>query len=738
MEKPKYDPYKMSPEEEVKLILQEYKDLIKSFKRGYLSKKEDLESVKRAFKMASEAHKNMRRRSGEPYILHPIAVAKIGVKEIGLGRRSCIAALLHDVVEDTDITLADISNEFGEEIADMVDSLTKIETAVDSNLSKQSENFKRILFSLTKDPRVIFIKIADRLHNMRTLRSMKPENQLKTSSETVFFYVPLANRLGLYAIKTELEDLSMKYLQPSPYKEIANKLSVKRGQRVEFLESFITQINTLLKKAKIEADVIGRPKSIASIWNKMQRKGVSFEEIYDLFAIRIILPYKGGQLKEKELCWKVYNVISNKFQSIPHRLRDFLNHPKLNGYQALHLTIVSSDNKLVEIQIRTTRMDEINERGLAAHWKYKEGVDQEQEDQFDKWFQQIAEMVSKQDDSDTLNFLEEFTSNLRTEEIIVYTPKGDIKTLPKHASVLDFAFEIHSDLARQCIGAKVNHQLVSFEHKLNSGDQVQILTSNKQKPTEDWLKHVVTSRAIHSLKYLLREDRKLQMVEGQKQLQQAFNLIGANNTYENIKRAVRYLKLENEDELYYKLAIGQIDPSQVIALPVYEGNIRFQTKKLLQKITSLISIPSNVKEIILEDDTIYSVATCCKPIQGDNVFAVQTDDGLVLHTYTCKHATKLFANYANKIIRVKWGASDKNIVYEVKLGLSGVDNMGLVNKLTHVISEEMKVDIKLVHIESKDVFFEGYIKVLIHNRQELNQLQEKLSSIEGIKQIYRE
>ncbi|MGL6022665.1 MAG: RelA/SpoT family protein [Chitinophagaceae bacterium] len=735
MEKPKHNYYTMTSEEEVKLILQEYKDLIKVLEKGD-SQKEDFVLVKKAFKMASESHKNMRRKSGDPYILHPIAVAKICVEEIGLGRRSCIAALLHDVVEDTDITLQDIGREFGEEMVSMVDSLTKIGIAVDSNLSQQSENFKRILFSLTKDPRVIFIKIADRLHNMRTLPSMKHDNQLKTSSETVFFYVPLANRLGLYSIKTELEDLSMKYLQPGHYKEIANKLSIKKEQRVAFLAAFITEIKDILKKSTIEAEVIGRPKSIASIWNKMQRKGVSFEEIYDLSAVRIILPYKGGVLKEKELCWKVYNVISNKFQSIPHRLRDFLNHPKLNGYQALHLTILSSDNKLVEIQIRTARMDEINERGLAAHWKYKEGIGRE--DQFDKWFQQIAEMLSTQEDTDTFNFLEEFTSNLRTEEIIVYTPKGDIKTLPKDASVLDFAFEIHSDLAKQCIGAKVNHQLVSFEHKLNTGDQVQILTSNKQKPTEDWLKYVVSSRAINSLKYLLREDRKQQIIEGQKELQQAFYLIGANHTYENIKRAVRYLKLANGEELYYKLAIGQIDLSQVMSLPVYEGNIRFQAKKFLQKITSFISIPSNVKEIILEEDTLYSVGTCCKPIQGDDVFAVQTEEGLVLHTYTCKHATKLFANYANKIIRVKWGSSDKSIVYEVTLSLSGVDNMGLINKLTQIISEEMKVDIKLVHIESKDVFFQGYVKVLIHNRHELNQLQDKLSNIEGIKQIDRE
>src|SRR5215471_14752605 len=465
--------YNLNEDQEKKLILREYRALLRALKNKL--KPGDRKLIRHAFEMAAEAHKTMRRKSGEPYILHPLAVARICVEELGLGIRSTICSLLHDTVEDTDITLEDIEREFGNEIARIVDGLTKISNVIDVNASKQAENFKKILLTLTDDPRVILIKLADRLHNMRTLDSVKRENQLKISSETVYVYAPLAHRMGLYNIKTEMEDLAMKYMEPDTYREIAQKLAETKRERTKYINEFIKPIKDKLDKAGFNFEIYGRPKSIHSIWNKMKKKGVAFEEVYDLFAIRLIID--SPPEKEKEDCWKVYSMITDEYTPSPERLRDWLSNPKANGYEALHTTVMGPQGKWVEVQIRSKRMNEIAEKGLAAHWKYKEGGNDES--RFDKWFQQIREVLNAED-NDSVNFLQDFKTSFLAEEIYVYTPKGDVKMLPVGSTALDFAFAIHSAIGERCIGAKVNHKLVPISHQLRSGDQIEIITSGKQ------------------------------------------------------------------------------------------------------------------------------------------------------------------------------------------------------------------------------------------------------------------
>src|SRR5258707_718813 len=544
--------YNLNEEEEKKLILREYRALLRSLKEKL--KPGDKKMIRMAFEMSADAHKTMRRKSGEPYILHPIAVAKICADEIGLGIRSSICALLHDTVEDTDISLEDVEREFGNEIARIVDGLTKISNVVDVNASKQAENFKKILLTLTDDPRVILIKLADRLHNMRTLDSMKRETQLKISSETVYVYAPLAHRVGLYNLKTEMEDLEMKYMEPDIYKELARKLSETKKERTKFINEFIKPIKEKLEKAQINAEVFGRPKSIHSIWNKMKKKGVEFEEVYDLFAIRAILD--SPPEKEKEDCWKVYSMITDEYSPSPERLRDWLSNPKSNGYEALHTTVMGPQGKWVEVQIRTRRMNEIAEKGLAAHWKYKEGA--ADESRFDKWFQQIREVISNQE-TDSIDFLQDFKTSFLAEEIYVYTPKGDVKMLPVSSTALDFAFSIHSAIGVKCIGAKVNHKLVPISHKLRSGDQVEIITSNKQKPNEDWVNIVVTAKAKTKIKDALKEEKRKIADEGKYIVQRKLENFGAAYNQHNIDVLTTFYKLNSSLDFFYQVSVRNID-----------------------------------------------------------------------------------------------------------------------------------------------------------------------------------
>src|SRR5215203_5653215 len=539
--------YNLNEEQEKKLILREYRSLLRSLKSRI--KPGDRRLIRIAFEMAADAHKTMRRKSGEPYILHPLAVARICVEEIGLGVRSTICSLLHDTVEDTDVSLDDVQKEFGAEISKIVDGLTKISNVIDVNASQQAENFRKILLTLTDDPRVILIKLADRLHNMRTLDSMKSEKQLKISSETVYVYAPLAHRMGLYTIKTEMEDLSMKFLEPESYKEIARKLAETKRERTRYINEFVKPLKEKLDKGGFDFEIYGRPKSIHSIWNKMKKKGVAFEEVYDLFAIRVIL--NSPPEKEKEDCWKVYSMITDEYTPSPERLRDWLSNPKSNGYEALHTTVMGPLGKWVEIQIRTRRMNEIAEKGLAAHWKYKEGGSDES--RFDKWFNQIREVLTSQD-VDSVDFLQDFKRSFLAEEIYVYTPKGDVKMLPIGATALDFAFAVHSAVGSKCIGAKVNHKLVPISHKLRSGDQIEIITSAKQKPSQEWLNLVVTSKAKQKIKNTLKEEKRKVAEDGKYILQKKLDAIGGMMTQHNLEELATFYKVNSSLDLLYDIA----------------------------------------------------------------------------------------------------------------------------------------------------------------------------------------
>ena len=734
--------YNLNDAEEKKLILRHYRALLRQLSSKL--KKSDKELVRRAFEMSAEAHKTMRRKSGEPYILHPLAVASICVEEIGLGIRSTICALLHDTVEDTDITLEDIEREFGSEIARIVDGLTKISNVMDANTSQQAENFKKILLTLTDDPRVILIKLADRLHNMRTMDSMKKEKQLKISSETIWVYAPLAHRMGLYKIKSEMEDLAMKYLEPDVYKDIAKKLAETKKDRTKYINEFIKPLKEKLDAAGIPFDIYGRPKSIHSIWNKIKKQGVTFEQVYDLFAIRIILNSKPEN--EKADCWKVYSIIADAYNPRPERLRDWLSNPKSNGYEALHTTVMGPQGKWVEVQIRTARMNEIAEKGLAAHYKYKEGSTSSSEDRFDQWFSQIREVINSQD-TDSVDFLQDFKTSFLAEEIYVYTPKGEVKMLPKGSSALDFAFSIHSAVGSKCIGAKVHHKLVPISHKLRSGDQIEIITSNKQKPNEDWLQFVVTAKAKAKIKDALKEEKRKIAEDGKYILQRKIEGLGAAYTPGNIDEVASFYKLSSHLDLLYKIAVKNIDLKELKDFVVI-GNRLEQPKQIVVEKVETVFDPNQAKPLTKKDTELiifgessdqiqYELAKCCKPIPGDNVFGfVSTGKGMVIHRTNCPNAPQLMANYGHRIVRTKW-AKNKEISFLTGLKIIGMDDVGVINKITTIISGDMRINIAGLSIESDSGLFEGLIKVFVHDKEELEELVLRLKNLNGIQSVDR-
>jgi len=730
--------YNLDEEQEKKEIVRKYRALLRALRPKI--KKGDKELLRTAFEMATNAHKTMRRKTGEPYIFHPISVAMICVDEIGLGVRSTICALLHDTVEDTDITLEDVKDEFGNEIAKIVDGLTKISTVMDTNSSQQAENFKKILLTLTDDPRVILIKLADRLHNMRTLDAMKQEKQLKISSETIWVYAPLAHRMGLYNMKTELEDLSMKYLEADTYKEIAKKLAETKRERTKYINEFVRPLKDKLTSEGFQFEIYGRPKSIHSIWNKIKKKGVSFEEVYDLFAIRILLD--SPVEKEKEECWKVYSLITDEYLPSPERLRDWLSNPKSNGYEALHTTVMGPQGKWVEVQIRTKRMNEIAEKGLAAHFKYKEGS--QNEDRFDKWFMQIREALGSQDEAG-IDFLQDFKTSFLAEEIYVYTPKGEVKMLPTNSSALDFAFYIHTAIGSKCIGAKVNHKLVPISHKLISGDQIEIITSNKQKPSEDWLNSVVTAKAKNSIKDSLREEKKTIAEEGKYTLQRKLEGIGAVYNSYNIDQVMNYYKLHSHLDLLYRIATKNIDLKELKLFQVLGDKIEAPKPELVPiehpDTQTLKQIPKKDSELIIfgesSDQIKYTLAKCCNPIPGDDVFGfVSTGKGLIIHRTTCPNATQLLANYGHRVVKTKW-AKNKEISFLTGLSIIGMDDVGVVNKITNIISGELKINIAALTIESQEGLFKGTIKVFVHDKDELEELVDRIKSLNGIQQVNR-
>ncbi|WP_026768994.1 bifunctional (p)ppGpp synthetase/guanosine-3',5'-bis(diphosphate) 3'-pyrophosphohydrolase [Asinibacterium sp. OR53] len=733
--------YNLSPEQEKNEIVRHYRALLRALRPKL--KKGDKELLRHAFEMAADAHKTMRRKSGEPYILHPIAVAMICVEEIGLGVRSTICALLHDTVEDTDITLEDVEHEFGTEIAKIVDGLTKISNVIDTNTSQQAENFKKILLTLTDDPRVILIKLADRLHNMRTLDSMKREKQLKIASETVWVYAPLAHRMGLYNIKTELEDLSMKYLEPEAYREIAKRLSETKRERTRYINEFIRPLKEKLTASGFHFEIYGRPKSIHSIWNKIKKKSVSFEEVYDLFAIRVILD--SPPEKEKEDCWKVYSMITDEYMPSPERLRDWLSNPKSNGYEALHTTVMGPQGKWVEVQIRTKRMNEIAEKGLAAHYKYKEGSNDE--DRFDKWFGQIREVLNTPDTADGVDFLQDFKTSFLAEEIYVYTPKGEVKMLPTGSTALDFAFAIHSAIGTKCIGAKVHHKLVPISHKLRSGDQVEIITSSKQKPSEDWLSFVVTAKARSKIKDALREEKRKVAEDGKYLLQRKLEAMGAAYSQYNIEELVQFYKAPSSLDLHYRIATKAIDLKELKEFQVLGDKLEIPKPKPL-----IVGEPAvdhthhktfNRKdsELIIfgesSDKIMYSLAKCCNPIPGDDVFGfVSTGKGLIIHRTSCPNAAQLLANYGHRVVKTKW-AKNKEISFLTGLKIVGLDDVGVINKITNVISGDLRINIAALTIESKEGLFQGTIKVFVHDKEELEELVSRLKSLAGIQTVDR-
>lgn len=730
--------YNLNEEQEKKLILREYRALLRSLKPKL--KPGDKELIRHAFEMAAEAHKTMRRKSGEPYILHPLAVAQICVEEIGLGVRSTICALLHDTVEDTDISLEDVQREFGLEIARIVDGLTKISNVIDVNASQQAENFKKILLTLTDDPRVILIKLADRLHNMRTLESMKREKQLKIASETVYVYAPLAHRMGLYNIKTELEDLAMKYLELDTYKEIARKLAETKRERTRYINEFIRPIKEKLEKGSYQFEIQGRPKSIHSIWNKMKKKGVSFEEVYDLFAIRIILD--SPPEKEKQDCWSVYSMITDEYTPSPERLRDWLSNPKNNGYEALHTTVMGPQGKWVEVQIRTRRMNEIAEKGLAAHWKYKE--DTSDESRFDKWFQQIREVLNTQD-TDSIDFLQDFKTSFLAEDIYVYTPKGDVKMLPVGSTALDFAFSIHSAVGSQCIGAKVNHKLVPISHKLRSGDQVEIITSGKQKPSEDWLGFVVTAKAKAKIKDALKEVKRGIAEEGKYTLQRKLEGMGASYSQHNIDELTNFYKFNSSLDLFYAIAVKSIDLKELKEFQLLGDRLEMPRPVRVpvepKSDAGLSTLAKKDTELIIfgesSDKIMYTLANCCKPIPGDDVFGfVTTGKGLTIHRTNCPNAAKLMANYGHRIVKTKW-AKNKEISFLTGLKIVGIDDVGVIHKITNLISGEMKINISALTVEAIEGIFHGNIKVFVHDKEELDELVQKLLRLSGIQRVDR-
>src|SRR6187431_886848 len=714
-QKPKYN---LNEEQEKKLILREYRALLRGLKTSI--KPGDRKLIRTAFEIAADAHKSMRRKSGEPYILHPLAVARI-------------------CVEDTDITLEDVQREFGSEIAKIVDGLTKISNVIDVNASQQAENFKKILLTLTDDPRVILIKLADRLHNMRTLDHMKADKQLKISSETVYVYAPLAHRMGLYNIKTEMEDLAMKYLEPDAYKEIARKLAETKKERSRYINEFIKPLKDKLDKAELKFEMYGRPKHIHSSQNKMKKKGVSFEEVYDLFAIRIILD--SAPENEKSDCWKVYSIITDEYTPAPERLRDWLSNPKSNGYEALHTTVMGPQGKWVEVQIRTKRMNEIAEKGLAAHWKYKEGA--ADESRFDKWFHQIREVISSQE-TDGIDFLQDFKTSFLAEEIYVYTPKGDVKMLPVNSTSLDFAFSIHSAIGIKTIGAKVNHKLVPLSHKLRSGDQVEIITSNKQKPSEDWLNFVVTSKAKGRIRDALKEEKRKVAEDGKYTVQRKIEGMGAAFNQHNIDELWTYYKLNSALDLFYQVAIKNIDLKELKEFKVYGDKIEAPKPVRIHevKLEGLQhSFPKKEAELIIfgesSDKIVYNLANCCKPIPGDDVFGfVTTGKGLTIHRTNCPNAAKLMANFGHRIVKTKW-AKNKEISFLTGLKIVGLDDVGVVNKITNLISGELRINIAALTIEAKDGLFEGNIKVYVQDKEELDELVTRLKRLSGIHTVDR-
>ncbi|MBV6405491.1 MAG: bifunctional (p)ppGpp synthetase/guanosine-3',5'-bis(diphosphate) 3'-pyrophosphohydrolase [Flavobacteriales bacterium] len=719
-------------------ILYRYRGLLRSI-RGDRSP-EDTRLIRKAFNIALEAHKDQRRKSGEPYIYHPLAVARICAEEIGLGTTSVVCALLHDTVEDTDLTLDDVRDLFGPTVTAIIDGLTKISGLNFGTDSIQAENFRKVLLTLAQDVRVILIKLADRLHNMRTLEGMARDKQLKIASETLFLYAPLAHRLGLYSIKSELEDLALKFQEPEVYADIEQRLKKGEAVRKRFISRFMLPIREALDREGFEYEIKGRPKSIHSIYNKMLKKNVAFEEVYDVFAIRIIIDTK--QELEKADCWKVYSIVTDYYQPNPDRLRDWISTPKANGYESLHTTVMSPGGRWVEVQIRSRRMDEIAEMGLAAHYRYKD--DEEHAGALDAWLNRVREVLEDPTAS-AIDFVNDFKLNLFSDEIVVFTPKGEMRNLPAGATALDFAFDIHSQVGRQCIGAKVNHKLVPLSHALRSGDQIEIITSRKQQPKEEWLTYVVTARARHNIKQALREQKRKLAVVGREAAQRKLRGWGARVDDRNVAALADHFRATSPTDLFYRIARGRVDLDTLGTPTVKAGRLVLPRHVPREEERSLEDVVAEIRgtasgALVIGDDLQrldYRLSPCCNPIPGDDVFGfITVGEGIRIHRVNCPNAVQLMSNFAYRIVKARWKGKD-SVEFLAGLRFSGIDEVGLVNKITSIISHQHNVNMRSISFESNDGIFEGKVMAYVQDTDHLMSLIGKLRRVNGVRSVER-
>ena len=725
-------------------IAKDYKELLKISYRTLSAK--DKKLIRKAFEVALDAHSNQRRKSGEAYIFHPIAVAKIVASEIGLDANSIAAALLHDVVEDcARYTIDDIQQLFGETVARIVNGLTKISNIKkDLNVSMQAENFRRMLLTLHDDIRVIIIKIADRLHNMQTIHSMREDKQLKIASETLYIYAPLAHKIGLYNIKTELEDLALKYTEPDIYNGILNKLKESKEEQDLYIKGISKILKKALNKEELKYEIKGRPKSIFSIRRKIRNQGVSFEEVYDKFAVRII--YKSELKEEKFLAWKIYSIVTDHFRPNPIRLRDWISAPKSTGYEALHITVMGPKGRWVEVQIRSERMNEIAEKGYAAHYKYKEG-EKEQDDNLESWIGKLQEVIENPD-SNAVEFVEQFKLNLYAKEIFVFTPNGDLKSLPTAATPLDFSFSIHTEIGMKTRGAKVNGKLVPLNHILQSGDQVDIITSENAKPTSNWLDYVTTTRAKSKIKSSLKEEKKTIAEDGKEILRRKLKQLKISLNEKSINELVNYFNLNTSLDLFYRIGIGSIDntmlksyaASRSNALVSFIKNKITRNKGFLKESVEKDEITSKYDMLVFgkeEEKLNYLLSSCCNPIPGDMVFGfLSIKEGIKIHKKVCPNALSLQSNYAYRIMSAKWIDSSQQ-VFRAVVKLTGIDRLGLVNSITKVVSENMNVNIKSIKFDTDSGIFNGEISVEVNNNNFVEKLMERLQKINGIEKVFR-
>ena len=732
--------------EDEALIKEKWDDLLLSCTK-ICKNDEDWNFIKRAFFLAKEAHEGVRRRSGEPYLLHPIAVAKIVIDEIGLGVKSVVAALLHDVVEDTEYTVEDMERIFGPKIASMVDGLTKMSGVFNADTSEQAEYFRKVLLTLSDDVRVILIKIADRLHNMRTLGSMPLNKQIKITGETIYLFAPLAYRLGLYSIKSELEDLCMKYRFPQQYAEITQKLHESEASRREFIDKFNAPIIAALNRDNFNYEISGRVKSVYSIWSKMQRKQIPFEEIYDLFAIRIVfkpLPFPS----EKTQCWQIYSTITDIYTPKPDRLRDWISMPKANGYEALHSTVMGPDGVWVEVQIRTQRMEDIAERGFAAHWKYKHATISQDEDEFDKWLKQIRAALNSPTEN-AVDFLDNFKLSLYTSEIVVFTPKGEARKMPFGATALDFAYDIHSKIGNNAISAKINHKLEPITTQINSGDQIEIITADNARPKPEWLDIVTTAKAKTAIKSFLKRERQNNIERGMQMLEEKMKSLNINLSGRVLRKIIPIYECSNKEELYSKIGAG------IVSLDDLKKVLKINSKSKILKFWTLF-IPKKEKDEgdeTADSDTApdgtaaaeqgepqFVMAECCKPIPGDKVVGYRdpATGNIIVHKATCDELNRLAAQFGRNIVKeeIKW-SQHKAMSYLVTVELRGIDRMGILLDLAKVVSGDFSINIREINIHSHDGIFEGSISLYVKDAESLYAVMDRLRGIKGIESVKR-